>query len=91
MFVCRLMAFFFDLKCGQLPQWGVYTTDLDCSRTVMQLCPVLEVCSPIPGQGNCFELRFFCKVGSSSDSHFVMPLASLCVYLQTCVFVDLIV
>ena len=51
----------------------------------------LEVCGLIPGQGNFFELRFFCKVGSCSDSHFVMPLGSLCVYLQTGVSADLIV
>ena len=87
MLVCRLMAP--DSKCGELPEWEVYATDLDCSRIVMQLCPVLEVCGSIPGQENCLELRFFCKVGSSSDSHFVMPLGSLCVYLQTCVSADL--
>ena len=52
-------AFFFDLKCGEWPDWEACATDLDCSRTVMQLCLVLEVCGSTPGQGKYFELRFF--------------------------------
>ena len=76
MVVCRLMALFFDLKCGEQPEWEVCTVELDCSRAVMQLCADLEVCGSIPDQGNYFELRFFWKVGSYSD--IVMPLGSLC-------------
>ena len=59
MLVCRLVALFFDLKCGEPPEWEVCIAELDCSRTVVQLCADLEICGSIPGQGNFFELRFF--------------------------------
>ena len=93
MLVCRLMAFFFDLECGELPEWEVCATRLDCSRMVMQLCPVLNGCGSIPGYGNCFELRFFCKVGSKSDCSSILSCqwgrfvcACRPLYMQTSLF-----
>ena len=91
MLVCRLVALFFYLKCGEQPEWEVSSAELDCSRMAMQLCADLEVCGLIPGQGNCFDLCFFCKVGSYSDIFcHAIGVALLCtcrpVYVQTSLF-----